>query len=262
MLNNYFLEDLSWPVIRDYLKESDAILIPFGATEEHAEHLPVSMDTRIAVDLCKRVSAEAKCLVAPTISLGYSEWFMEFPGTLTLSYDLLLKLLQEYCDCLVSHGFRKLIFVSPHGLNATAIGVVGRTLRSKGVLVSMINPWKILNEMASGYPSLVENKVRHAGEIMTSVALAICPELVDMTSAAGEYVSSDMSPEIDPLNSVGGASFKGHNVDIFVRAHEVTASGSMGFPTHANAETGEAMMQELAVYVIKFIKEMKGIDLG
>ena len=150
-MKNYFMENLSWPKINDYLKRSNLILIPLGATEEHGKHLPISMDTCIAVNLCEKVSEKAKCLVAPTIPMGYSEWFMEFPGTISFSYNLLIQLIQEYCDSLVSHGFKNLIFISPHGLNATAIGIVGRILRNKGVIVSMINPWKILSDIGLKY---------------------------------------------------------------------------------------------------------------
>ncbi len=260
MSRQLFMEHLSWPQIKEYVNKSELILIPIGATEEHGRHLPVSMDTIIALELCERVSEKVGCLVGPAIPIGHSEWFMEFPGTMTFSYDLLLHLLEEYCDNLIHHGFKKLVFVSPHGLNATAIGVIGRKLRKRGILVSMINPWKILNDIAEDFSGLFENKVKHAGEIMTSVALAICPELVDMDSAEGEYVSSDMSPRINPLNSVGVCNFEGYNVDIFWRASEVTTSGAMGNPEHADGETGEQLMSNLSAYVVEYIKEIGKID--
>lgn len=260
-MKNYFMENLSWPKINDYLKRSNLILIPLGATEEHGKHLPISMDTCIAVNLCEKVSEKAKCLVAPTIPIGYSEWFMEFPGTISFSYNLLIQLIQEYCDSLVSHGFKNLIFISPHGLNATAIGIVGRILRNKGVIVSMINPWKILSDIGLNNKNLKENKVKHAGEIMTSVALAICPDFVDMDSAVKEYVFSNISTKIKAKNSVGISNFKGHEINIYLRAKEVTSSGAMGDPKNASAKIGEELLKELTNYVVNFIKEMGKIKI-
>lgn len=259
-MKNYFMENLSWQKINDYLKVSNSIMIPIGATEESGNHLPISMDTCIAVDLCEKVSEKTKCLVAPTMPIGHSEWFMEFPGTLSFSYDLLIQILQEYCDNLIFHGFRKLIFISPHGQNATAIGVVGRKLRNRGVLVSMINPWKILNEIVLNNSNLKENQVKHAGEIMTSVALAICPDFVDMDLAVAEFVSSSVSTKIEPINSMGESNFEGHTINMYLRAKEVTSSGSMGDPRDASAKTGREILKILVDYVVGFIKEIETIN--
>jgi creatinine amidohydrolase len=259
-MKNYFMENLSWPKINDYLKVSNSIIIPIGATEESGNHLPISMDTRLAVNLCEKVSEQTKCLVAPTMPIGHSEWFMEFPGTLSFSYDLLIQILQEYCDNLIVHGFKKLIFISPHGQNATAIGVVGRKLRNKGVIVSMINPWKILDEIVSKKTNLIENNVKHAGEIMTSVALAICPNFVDMDLAVAEYVSSNVSTEIKPINSMGESNFKEHTVNMYLRAKELTSSGSMGDPRNASAKIGKEILNTLIDYTVSFINEIETIN--
>ena len=259
-MEGHFLDELPWPKIEEYVKQSRLILIPTGSVEEEGTHLPTGIDTHVAVYVCKKVSQRTGCLVGPPIPVGHSEWFMEFPGTMSVSLELLIRLIREYCHCLLAHGFRKFIFINPHTGNAEAIAAVGRELRKKEGLVAMIDVWRILNQMAGDFPALKERSFKHAGEIMTSVGLAMYPDLVDMDSATAEYVASDISSHIKPKSSTGPWEFKNTEVRMYLRGKEVTKSGTMGDPTNATRELGEQILDNLVDFVVSFVEEMEKID--
>lgn len=259
-MNPYHLDRLPWPKIRKYLEQSKTILVPIGSVEQEGSHLPTGFDTHTAQYICEQVSEKTGCLIGPPIFMGYSEWFMEFPGTISFSYELLIQLIREYCECLFKHGFRKFIFVSPHHGNREAIAIVGREFRHKHGLVSLVDVWRLLEQIGKNLPDLREKKNKHAGEIMTSIALAIYPERVDLKSVVTEYAKSSISNTIKPKASAGPADFNGLEIQMFLRGAEVTKSGTLGDPTHASEELGKLLLAKLVDYTVSFVREMDKID--
>lgn len=223
-------------------------------------HLPTGIDTHVAVYVSKKVSEKTGCLVGPPIPAGYSEWFMEFPGTMSVSLELLISLIREYCHSLLAHGLRKFIFINAHMGNADAIAAVGRELRQNEAMVAMIDVWRVLNQMAGDFPALKEGSFKHAGEIMTSMGLAVYPDLADMNSATAEYVASDISGHIKPKASTGPWEFKNTGVRMYLRGKEVTKSGTMGDPTNTTRQLGEQILDKLVDFVVSFVEEMEKID--
>lgn len=223
-------------------------------------HLPTGIDTHVAVYVSKKVSEKTGCLVGPPIPAGYSEWFMEFPGTMSVSLELLISLIREYCHSLLAHGLRKFIVINAHMGNADAIAAVGRELRQNEAMVAMIDVWRVLNQMAGDFPALKEGSFKHAGEIMTSMGLAVYPDLSDMNSATAEYVASDISGHIKPKASTGPWEFKNTGVRMYLRGKEVTKSGTMGDPTNTTRQLGEQILDKLVDFVVSFVEEMEKID--
>jgi creatinine amidohydrolase len=259
-MNPHHLDRLSWPKIKTYLERSKTILVPIGSVEQEGSHLPTGFDTHTAQYICEQVSEKTGCLIGPPIIMGYSEWFMEFPGTISFSYELLLQLIREYCECLFKHGFRKFIFVSPHHGNREAVAIVGREFRHKGALVSLVDVWRLLEQIGKDLPELREKKNKHAGEIMTSIALAIYPEQVDLNSVVVEYAKSGISNAIKPKASAGPAEFNGLEIQMFLRGAEVTKSGTLGDPTSASEELGKLLLTKLVDYTVSFVSEVDKIE--
>jgi creatinine amidohydrolase len=235
-------------------REKRLILVPLGSTEQEGTHLPLGVDTYVAEAVANAVAEATDCLVAPSLPLGYSEWFLEFPGTISLKMETLIALLREYLTSLLHHGFRRFIFVNGHGGNAPAVDVVAREFKLEhDVDVAMVQIWKVVNSLANDIPDLKENVFRHAGELMTSLMLYLQPETVEMERAKVEYVKTNKQP-FKAKSSLGPAEFKGVEINLYDKAKRLTESGTMGDPLSATAKKGEIIFHHITSYLIEMVR--------
>jgi creatinine amidohydrolase len=243
----------SWQEVGEMDRASTAILIPLGSTEQEGTHLPIGVDTFVAESLANEVAKETGALAGPVLPLGYSEWFLEFSGTISLKLETLIQVLREYTSCLIHHGFRKLIFINGHAGNSTAVDVVARECTmSQSARIGMVETWKIANSLAKDIPDLKENAFKHAGEIMTSVMLYLHPDMVTMERARVEYVKSGQGP-FKAKSSLGLADFKGMEIKVYEGTKTLTESGIMGDPLSATAQKGELIFNALKSYLIEMV---------
>lgn len=260
MVKKKRLHELSWEEFKEVRKEIDTILIPIGSVEQEGPHLPLGVDSLIALEIADKVTEKAEVLVVPPIWVGYSDWHSSFPGTLSLSQETLTRMLREICSQLIEQGFKRFLFVNMHVGNDAPIAVVGNELRKKyQVLIAMVNLWALANEMAQNIEELNEKRFTHGGEIMTSVMLALYPNLVNMEKAKPEYTKSEI-PTLVQKNS-SRVRFQNHHVSVYRLSAEVTKSGVMGNPTGATKEKGEEIIERWIHYVTGFIKEFKQLSL-
>ena len=90
------LGELTWPEAGR--RAADGVLaLPLGSTEQHGPHLPLSTDTDLAVELCRRLAAaRPACVVAPPLPYGSSGEHRGFPGTVSIGQAALELLLVEF----------------------------------------------------------------------------------------------------------------------------------------------------------------------
>lgn len=261
-MEGVFLENQSWVGVKEYLKQSNTIIIPIGSIENEGEHLPLGLDTHVAMYLSKAISKRTGCMVGPCLSIGYSKWFMNFCGTISLQHDTLTTFIQEYCNCLYEHGFKKFIFLNPHRGNGAAIADVGREIRKKRGLVTMIDIWRVFEQIVKSIDSMKDLSFSHGGDIMTSVALAIYPEYVDMQNAQKTEAISPLSKNILPLDTVGLSKFKGNSIFTYTYSEEVTSTGSLGDPTNSTKEKGNLLLGEMISFLEDLVIEVRALKIN
>ena len=257
VLKGLFLENMSWPQVKNYLESSNMIIIPIGSVENEGKYLPLGLDTHVAQYLSQAVSEKTDCIVGPCLPLGYSKWFMNFPGTISLEHDTLTILISEYCECLFQHGFRQFIFINPHMGNGNAIADVGRDFRKKGALITMVDIWRTFKKIAQGINLTEKSELSHGGEIGTSIALAIYPQFVETKKMQKAGMNNPISHNIKPVNTTGFARFQGNNLYTYVNAEEITDSGLLGDPTKASQEKGEVLIENMLTYLEAVVKELR-----
>jgi creatinine amidohydrolase len=252
-MERYQLAAYSWEEVSEVDKENKIILIPLGSTEQEGTHLPLGVDTYVAEALAKEVAAATGALVGPTLPVGYSEWFLEFTGTISLKMETFTQVVREYCYSLIHHGFRKFIFFNGHGGNAPGVDVVARELKlGNDVEVAMVVIWKIANSLSKDVPGLKEKDFKHAGELMTSLMLYLQPDTVSMKRAKVEFVRSN-KPPFEAKSSLGPATFKGIEISHYDKAKSLTASGIMGDPLAATAQNGRILFDHIKSYLIDMV---------
>jgi creatinine amidohydrolase len=260
MVQKKRMEEMSWVEFEECSKVLDTMLLPIGSVEEEGPHLPLAVDSIVAWEVAGRAAEGCDALVGPLISVGYSGWHAAFPGTLSLSMETLTQVLREIMFALVEQGFKRFICINPHIGNEAPIFSVATELRKKNrAIVAMIDLWRLAGEMARDIPGLREKGFTHAGEIMTSVMLALRPDLVNMDKAKGEQLRSG----IDSMKQGTSrkVSFSGYHVEIFRMSRELTDSGAMGDPTLATREKGEDIIERWVRYIREFVAEFKKLPV-
>lgn len=118
-MKEVLLYKLTWPEVKEYLRENDLVLFPTGSTEQHGKQLAEDNDAYTALEVSKRVAEKTGVLVAPVMPFGYSPHHMGFPGSVTLSFQTLVNVYKEVCKSLMKHGFKKIVIMNAHGETET-----------------------------------------------------------------------------------------------------------------------------------------------
>jgi len=256
MMRKNALAGYSWQEISEMNKKDRVVLIPLGSVENQGAHLPLGVDTYAAEKIAMDVAQKTGALVVPALAVGYSAWFMEYPGTMTLQMETLIRIVKEYCESLMSHGFKKFVFINGHQGNSPAIDIIGREWKLRHDLeIAMVPLWQVANVLARRCDLSQEKAFKHGGEIMTSIMMAIAPELVSMDRAKAEYLKSP-NPNFKRKTSAGVVEFEGIEVSVYEKARLCSPTGIMGNPMTASPEIGKWMITEIEAYVVKMIQAL------
>ncbi len=255
------MEEMTWTELREALSQADTALIPAGSVEVEGPHLPLAVDSIVALEVARRVAeATPGTIVAPLFNVTYSYWHGAFAGTLSLTMPTLMEVMQQTCRDLCRHGFKRLFFINSHIGNDASIWNTANDLTAEGLArVGMVSIWPLASEMGQQMSELKENTFMHAGEIMTSVVMAIRPDLVDMSQAVTEY----LKPKTDGYKALLSSKAKvgGRVIAIYHTSEELTQSGVMGDPSLASAEKGEKIIGNMVEYISQAVSEFRRVPL-
>lgn len=225
---------------RDYRaalkKKIRRAIIPVGSLEQHGMHLPVSTDSLIAEYVARMAAEQVGAFVLPVISYGVS--FEHKPMfNISIHNSTLSAMLCDACISLAENNVKEIIILNGHHGNMGALQYIAQELHGrlpKGVCVHTIHYWHMM-----------KSEFDHAGEIETSLVLAIAPELVRMDLAVPN--SKKLSKSKAAYSSITNApgSFP-----------KITGNGVWGDPRKATAAKGEELIQEIAAGLVKTIREL------
>jgi creatinine amidohydrolase len=258
------LLDMTWEEFRDLVTSESVVVIPMGSVELEGPYLPLGVDTLVAEGVARRLEGEEGVLMGPSLPLGHSKWFTPFPGTISLEHATLTALLLDYCRSLIRHGVKRFVFLNAHRGNNACVDEVSRTLiLERPLRIGMLGLWKLANDLVADKQGLIrEGKFTHAGEIMTSVVLALKPDTVVKQDM---HADSPKSPKGSPfriLNSLGDTFFQASVQTVYAHIREITGTGVFGDPTTASAEKGEALLDLMTEYIRAFLQAFRKLPLS
>lgn len=241
-------------------------VLPLGATEQHGPHLPLSVDTTL-VDGVVRASlahmpAAVRALFLPTQTIGFSPEHASFGGTLTLRAETVIRLWTEIGECVAASGVKKLVLFNAHGGQVALMDVVGRDLRQRlGLLVYSVN-WYGLpllgpdGQDVNGLFSDHEHRFGiHAGEIETSMMLALAPQQVDMAQAQNFASTSEARAQQYPVLG------NGRSAKLSWAMQDYNAAGAVGNAAAATVEKGAALVDAAGRALATLLTEVQRLPL-
>ncbi len=238
-------------------------VLPLGATEQHGPHLPLSVDS-VLVDgvvnaALTHLSASDPVLVLPTQTVGLSTEHTAFAGTLHLSPQTLI---QVWCDIGASvarAGVKKLLMFNAHGGNVGLMDVVAREIRAQHGLIVYSSSWYNLPLDASVMGQFTAHEHRfgiHAGDIETSMMLALSPNEVNMAEAKNfASTSQDRAAHYAVLGNGKSAKLGWHMQDY-------NSQGAAGNAAAATAAKGEALVNSAGEQLALLLKELVALPLS
>lgn len=257
-MSTNIIMDMTWEEFGERAGPETVAVIPMGSVELEGVHLPLGTDTIVAEGIARHLTNEEGILLAPTINVGYSKWFKPFPGTISLEHDTLSSLLLDYCNCLFANGIMRFVFLNAHKGNNAAVEDIARTLISeKQVNIGMLSIWKLANDLIQGKGLIEEGQFTHAGEIMTSVILALRPETVKTEKIMADSAKSPDGSLFKVKNSLGDTDFMGSVQTVFRDIRQVTDTGTLGNPKSASAEKGEKLLDMIISYSKAYLQEFR-----
>ncbi len=242
------------------LKETDVAMVPLGAIEQHAGHLPLGQDNFQIEEIVRRaklmLAARGKqAIVGPTIPFGPVS-NLKFPGSIDIKPSTMVLLIKEVCLNMHRDGVNNIALVMGHDMTLGAMMVAARELASETSdrLKCIVVNWlpvvvKLLPEIfriPKGY------RDGHGGAGETARTMWQHPKLVVHEKLEDYYLEAGTSDVLfsHPLVS-GGGVYAPRKTTIT----DPKFQGILGFPSLGTSEIGDQLYDALGGWVADVVAD-------
>jgi creatinine amidohydrolase len=254
-------EEHTWQELRELGKRDDlVVVIPTATLEDHGYHLPIDTDVRLVNAIAERAveASGGQALLFPTQVHGYTPHHLDFPGSVTLRWNVFVEALVDQGRSLCRHGFDRILIVNGHGSNQPLVDIAARLINLEHRNAVCGSCFYLQSErgkqvIAEVRDSEVPGGMAHACELETSIYLALDPDAVDMSAAVDEvgYPASEsayMDWSDGPLKLMPWWS-------------SFSRSGVQGRATLGTAEKGERLLEAAVAEIAGYIRDLRGRPL-
>ena len=235
-------------------------VLPLAATEQHGPHLPFETDVMIGKAYLARVREQLPGAVPATFlpieRIGISTEHIDFKGTQTLSTEAALKEWKAIGASVARAGVRKIVIVTSHGGNVSAMDLVARDLRVRRRMLVATAAWHRFGYPEGTFERGEQRHGIHAGGVETSLMLADRADTVRMECAANAVAATvGMADDFKWLSAFRPVGFGWMSQDLH-------PSGALGDATLATAAQGEAALRHGARGFVELLGDVDRFDLA
>ena len=238
-------------------------ILPVAAIEQHGPHLPVSVDTSLVNGVVQaalpHLPESLPVLFMPTQQIGKSNEHIRYPGTLTLSAQTLISVWMELGACVARAGIKKLLLFNSHGGQASVMDIVARDLRTAHDLTVFSSNWYTLplgDEVMNLFPPAEHRFGIHAGDMETSMMLALREKYVDMAHAQHFHTQAEERAKIYPILGNGTSAKLGWQMQ------DYNPYGAAGNAALATAAKGHAVIDAAGLQLARLLQEISSLPLS
>jgi creatinine amidohydrolase len=224
------------------LNSTEVAFLPIGSIEQHGLHLPLGTDGIIAKAIANRLSERfTPSYLLPMLPFSSSYEHASFSGSISLTIPTIYGFIRDVLHSLQRSGISRLVLVNGHGGNHLLRNIAQEINVEKPhiLLVPSHKHWENAYQKAKIKTSTSQDM--HAGEGETSLLLHLQPQMVRQN----ELKDID-TPQRPLLETVGMKAY--------------TATGTIGFPSRANAEKGELLLEEIVNQISDIVEEFLHVD--
>ncbi len=246
----YMYANLNYQELERLLEKGKLVLLlPFGSTDPHGPHCPLSTDATIATESCLRAAQKLQtngynAYVLPTLSYDFTWATRKFLGTIRISQETDRALLTDILLCLVEQGMTKICvfnaqYQPEHISNIYA--AIKDVNEKTGVTLAFtdITRRKFSTRMPESF-----QKGTHADKWEGSLILAADPSLVDTERMKKlPYLPVNLTEKLfveklDEFKAMG------------------MSEAYLGEPAAATAKEGEQLFDQLSDFIIEDVEKM------
>ncbi|HXX40291.1 MAG TPA: creatininase family protein [bacterium] len=253
------LGEMTWTQVREAIEAGVTAVLPLGSVEEHGPHNVVG-DYLACDKITAAATDQTGDVMAPVMPFGYSEYFRNYPGTITMRAPTLAAVVTDAVECLLRHRFRRIAIFNGHAGNAGVLNLVTRRFRRKREIV--IPTLNVLGLTQT--PEVVERVygrkigLGHGGEPMGSLMMHVVPGRVQM-QRAGEWARREVFG--CPTEGLDTIRVSGIRVSVPLDMEDVTPpTGSLSDPTPATPERGRQLFEHAVEGCVTFLRWFRNVD--
>jgi len=264
-MKKHRLEDMSWMEAEEAFQRSNTVIVPVGTLHAHGP-TPIGIDASSVGRLADLVGRKTGLLTLPLMPYGENDKMRAYPGSITISQQVMEAFYTDMCRSLHQNGIRKVIFLNGHGGNREPLTRAGRNVRELGMLIVVLEWWTIGKKLT---PELFPE-----GTDIWELALAVAiggPDIADLRGGGykGEWGSNPplrklFGEKIRPLG-FNNFEFNGAPALIPIDAWDIDVNSPPEVEKSALEDLqrrGEASIERLAEHIAEFAKEFQGVDVG
>lgn len=251
-------DDRDFTTMPEASKNTIAVL-PLGAHEQHGPHLPFETDTLIAEGVAGRLKAalpaDLDVVFLPVEPVGYSPEHMDVAGTRSLAFDEAVYRWLEIARQQHEKGIRKFVMLNAHGGNSPLMTIVATEARVRFGMLAVATSWTrfgVPEDVISPQEKAIDI---HAGDIETSVMLALHPGLVKMQNAQ-DFSSAQtvFAQKFSYLRAYGPHAFGWKMSDL-------NPHGAAGNALAASAGKGERLLARSVAGLAGLLADIAAFDI-
>jgi creatinine amidohydrolase len=184
------------------------VIVPFGSVEYQDGHLPLGADSLLADIVGREVAGRLEdAVLAPTVRVGCAEQHGAPDGTISVPGATLTDTAVALGEALAAQGFRLVVLMSIHRGNTEALQSAVARLNQR------FDEHGLGARACAPRGDVGPDPGRHSGKWLTSVMMALRPELVDLPAA-----SAALQDDLRDADAKAGAARFEHFVTSIVDA--------------------------------------------
>jgi len=250
------LLELTAVELQEAMKETDTVILSFGAVENHGVHLPLGADyfqANVLIRAVHEALMEMGHKTIPGLAVPFGTQTNMFErqgvnlfGNVYLNEKTFIEMAEDLILSLHQVGFQKFILCLNHSENHSALNVAAKDLANRFGIKSIVCDW--VPPHNDFWPTVLKNAEHqgHGGEDETACVMAAVPELVHLENVPSYYAPEDEKPV-----KMGGLYYYGGSVGVFspMERYLDNSPGFIGDPSDATVDEGVVCYEQYAKWI-------------